>query len=72
MSKYQRGFTKRKSTIDNIKDLLSTSKLLKKDKTTKDTSTIVFFDLCKAYDIVSRDLLIEKYQVTLQYIKTNK
>ena len=60
MSKYQRGFTKGKSTIDNIKDLLSISKLLKKDKTTKDSPTIVFFDLCKAYDTVLRDLLIKK------------
>ena len=35
---------------------------MKKDKTTKDTSTIVFFDLYKAYDTVPRDLLIENLQ----------
>ena len=34
MSKYQRGFTKGKSTIDNIKDLFSKLKLLKKNKVT--------------------------------------
>ena len=62
ISKYQRGFIKGKRTSDNIKDLLSISKLLKKDKTTKDTPTIVFFDLCKSYDTVPRNLLIENLQ----------
>ena len=62
MSKYQKRVHKEKSTIENIKDLLSIYKLLKKDKTTKDTPNIIFFDLCKAYDTVPRDLLIEKFQ----------
>ena len=64
LSRYQRGFMKGKSTLQNIEDILSYARNLHQSKRNKiiNTATIVFFDFEKAYDNVSRDILIEKLQ----------
>ena len=56
-SKYQRGLTKNKSTLNNIKDILIEAKNLKEKK--KETPTLVFFDFNKAYDRIFRTIQIE-------------
>ena len=59
-SRSQRGFMKGKSTLQNIEDILDYAKNLQQSKRNKiiNTATIVFFDFEKAYDNVSRDILI--------------
>ena len=61
-NKNQRGFSKGKSTLHNLNDLICATRELKEkrryDKST--TAAIVFFDLTKAYDMVDRNILIEK------------
>ena len=61
-SRCQRGFMKRKSTLQNIEDILDYVRNLQQSKRNKiiNTETIVFFDFEKAYDNVSGDILIEK------------
>ena len=56
----QRGFTKGKSTLDNIRDVIALGKAMKKEKKSKDSPWFVFFDFHKAYDSVPRDKLIQK------------
>ena len=58
--KNQRGFTKGKSTLDNIKDVLRLAKIMKMNKARQDCPTLVFFDFIKAYDTVPRDKLLQK------------
>ena len=55
---------KGKFTLQNIEDILDYAGNLQKLKRNKiiNTATIVFFDFEKAYDNVSRDILIEKLQ----------
>ena len=60
--KTQRGFAKGKSTLDNIGDVLKMAIILKKNKTARDSPILVFFDFWKAYDSVSRPLLIKKLE----------
>ena len=59
-NKNQRGFTKGKSTLDNIKDVIDIARQLRDRKAKNDTPALIFFDFCKAYDSVSRELLITK------------
>ena len=63
-SRCQRGFMKGKSTLQNIEDILDYARNLQQSKRSKiiNTATIVFFDFEKAYDNVSRDIVIEKLQ----------
>ena len=56
----QRGFTKGKSTLDNIRDVIALGKAMKKNKKSKDSPWFVFFNFHKAYDSVPRDKLIQK------------
>ena len=58
--KNQRGFTKEKSTLDNIKDVMSLAMNIKVNKLTKDSPALMFFNFIKAYDSRSRDRLIRK------------
>ena len=58
--KNQRGFTKGKSTLDNIAEVLSIAKNIKSITTSKEGAAMVFFDFYKAYDSVPRDKLISK------------
>ena len=60
--KTQRDFTKGKSTLDNIGDVLKMAITLKKNKTARDSPILVFFDFWKAYDSVSRPLLIKRLE----------
>ena len=62
--KWQRGFIKGKSTLDNIKDVIQCAKEQQKLRQNREikTATIVFFDFEKAYNNVPRDILIEKLQ----------
>ena len=61
-NRWQRGFIKGESTLHNIQDILSIAgKLKEKRKICKSkTATIVFFDFKKAYDMVDRNILVEK------------
>ena len=61
-NKKQRGFIKGSSTIHNIQDVLAAAKSLqeRRNHDKSNTGTIVFFDLTKAYDMVDRDILIQK------------
>ena len=61
-NKRQRGFIKGSSTIHNIQDVLAAAKSLqeRRNHDKSKTGTIVFFDLAKAYDMVDRDILIQK------------
>ena len=73
-SNYQRGFTKNKSTLDNIKDILTEARN-PKEKKKKETLTLVFFDFSKAYDTISLPILIEKlkrFNMSRNYIKLIK
>ena len=56
----QRGFTKGKSTLDNIKDVISLATSIKDKKHAKESPALVFFDFSKTYDSVPRDKLIQK------------
>ena len=60
-NKNQRGFTKGKSILDNIRDVISIANELKRSKTTN-SPALVFYDFIKAYDSVPRDKLIAKLQ----------
>ena len=59
-SKNQRGFTKGKCTLDNIKDILTLSRTLRDRKNRKSKPSLIFFDFHKAYDSVPRGKLISK------------
>ena len=63
-NKNQWGSSNGKSTLHNLHDLICTERELqekrKYDKSS--TTTIVFFDFTKAYDIVDSAILIEKLQ----------
>ena len=59
-SKNQRGFTKGKCTLDNIKDILTLSRTLRDRKNRKSRPSLIFFDFHKAYDSVPRGKLISK------------
>ena len=61
-NRWQRGFIKGESTLHNIQDILSIAgKLKEKRKICKSkTATIVIFDFKKAYDMVDRNILVEK------------
>ena len=63
-SKNQRGFTKGKSTLDNIRDIIQYAKELQiqRQQDIIKTATIIFFDFEKAYDNVPRKILMEKLQ----------
>ena len=59
-SKNQRGFTKGKCTLNNIKDILEISRTLREGKQSKSRQFLIFFDFHKAYDSVPRGKLISK------------
>ena len=61
-SRCQRGFIKENCTLQNIEDILDYARNLQQSKWNKiiHTAIIVFFNFEKAYDNVSRDILIEK------------
>ena len=59
-SKNQRGFTKGMSTSDNIKDVIKLARELRDYKIKNDTPALVFFDFCKAYDSVPREIMLTK------------
>ena len=58
----QRGFSKGKSTLHNINDLLTKMKeeIFIRKNGQKHSATIIFFDFEKAYDSVPRKTLIQK------------
>ena len=56
----QRGFTKGKSTLDNISEVIKLATTFKLNKSQKDTPMLVFFDFNQAYDSISRSLLLMK------------
>jgi hypothetical protein len=58
----QRGFRKEKSTLYNMRDLLTYSELLKARRLEHPNtpSYLVFFDFKRAYDTVPRDMIIKK------------
>ena len=59
-SKNQRGFTKGKTTLDNIKEVIEIAKKLRVNKTKSETPALAFFDFSKTYDSVPRELLLTK------------
>ena len=59
-SKWQRGFMKYKSTLNNISDIIKEASKLKEGKKIKESPMLVFFDFNKAYDSISRNLLLKK------------
>ena len=61
-NKSQRGFRKKMSTLDNIRDVLKKARELRDYKSPKDSPNIIFFNFCKAYDSVPRDKMIVKIQ----------
>ena len=59
ISHNQRGFTSKKSTIENIDDLFDFwMKAKERRKETKSSSALIFIDLKRAYDCVSRNKLL--------------
>ena len=63
--KNQRGLLEEKSTFNNICDLLSLDKNIKKTSkiiNKKESPAIVFFDLKKVYDLIPRNILTDKLQ----------
>ena len=76
-NKKQRGFMKGSSTIHNIQDVLAAAKSLqeRRNHDKSKTGTIVFFDLTKAYDMLDRDILIQKllsFSIPFNIISTIK
>ena len=59
ISEYQRGFTPRKSTLQNINDLFEFWQEIKESrKRTKLSMALIFIDLQRAYDWVNRSILL--------------
>ena len=63
-SNSQRGFLKGKSTLNNIKDVLQMFNELQKERKANKrfNPMLIFYDFKKAYDSVSRHILIRKLQ----------
>ena len=60
LSKWQLGFMKFKSTLNNISDIIKEASKLKEEKKKMESPMLVFFDFNKAYDSISRNLLLKK------------
>ena len=63
ISKYQRGFTPRMSTLHNINDLFDFCQEIKETRrTTKRSMTLVFIDMKRTYDSENRNILLKLFK----------